>query len=87
MDVLRRELRRLSKGIRVEEAELEKVLRDEVLKRDAIEGEKADAARRMVSRSAGRALTKSKAQQEAPEVVVAGSPVIAVPPKEPTAPN
>jgi predicted type IV restriction endonuclease len=46
-DVLRRELRRLSKGIRVEEAELQKVLREEVLKRDAIEGEKADAARRM----------------------------------------
>jgi predicted type IV restriction endonuclease len=74
-DVLRRELRRLSKGIRVEEAELQKVLREEVLKRDAIEGEKADAARRMVSRSASRSL-KSKGQPEAPEVAVAGPPVV-----------
>jgi len=83
IDVVRRELRRISKGIRVEETELQKVLREEVLKREAIEGEKADAARRLVSRSAGRSITKSKAP-EVPEVAIAAPPVSGVPPKEPT---
>lgn len=66
LDAIRRELRRLSKGVRIDEVELDKVLRAEVLKRDAIEGEKAEAARRLVSRAAGRSLRAAPDANEKP---------------------
>lgn len=56
LDVIRRELRRVSPDVRIEAAEIADVLRADVIKRDALEGEKADAARRMVSRAANRSL-------------------------------
>lgn len=56
LDVVRRELRRVSPDVRIETEEIAEVLRNEVIKRDALEGEKADAARKMVSRAANRAL-------------------------------
>ena len=56
VDVIRRELRRASSGIRVESEEIRQVLRDEVLKREVLEGEKADLARRLINRSASKTL-------------------------------
>jgi hypothetical protein len=54
-----RELRRISKDVRIEIQDIEKVLLQDVIKREAIEGEKAAAARRLVARSAKRALRAS----------------------------
>jgi hypothetical protein len=56
VDLLRRELRRMSPGVRIESDEIRNAVRDDVLKRDVLEGEGADAARRQVSRAVGRML-------------------------------
>ena len=60
LEVMRREVRRLTPGVRIDVDELWNVLQTDVLKRDVLEGEKADAARKQVSRAAARAL-RSKA--------------------------
>lgn len=59
VDVIRRELRRLSPKIKVESSDVRAVLENEVLKRDAIEGDRATVAKRMVSRAASKALRQS----------------------------
>ena len=48
---VRRELRRLSPDVKVEADQIRSVLVQEVLKRDAVEGEKAEEAKRRVVRS------------------------------------
>jgi hypothetical protein len=60
VEVIRRELRRVSPDARIELAEIVKVLQDEVIKRDVLEGEKATAARKVVARAGGRTLRASK---------------------------
>ena len=60
LDVLRRELRRISPGVKVECDEIREVLLNEVLKRDTLEGEKADTAKKLVSRATTRALRTKK---------------------------
>jgi hypothetical protein len=54
--VLRREIRRVS-DLLVEPEVIERMLREEVLKRDAIEGPEAEGAARRVSRRADRSIT------------------------------
>ncbi len=56
LDVIRRELRRISPDIKITTDQIQAVLMNEVLKREVVEGEKADAARKVVNRSAGKAL-------------------------------
>jgi hypothetical protein len=56
LDVVRRELRRMSPDIRIDNEQIKAVLLQEVLKRDVIEGEKADEAAKKVSRTRNRAL-------------------------------
>jgi Type I restriction enzyme R protein N terminus (HSDR_N) len=60
LDVVRRELRRMSPDVRIDTEQIHDVLVQEVLKRDVIEGEKADEARKKVARAANKAL-KAKA--------------------------
>lgn len=48
LDVLRRELRRISPGVRIETEEITAVLTQDVLKRDVLEGEKADDAKKKI---------------------------------------
>ena len=50
LSVVRRELKKLSKGIRIDMTEIEEIVRSEVLKREVVEGEQADAARTRVSK-------------------------------------
>ena len=64
LEVLRREVRRLSPEVRVECEEVRSVLESEVLKREVLEGEKAGSARKQVARAAGRTLRTQK--QETP---------------------
>ncbi len=64
IDVLRRELRRITPDARIEEDAIRAVLTNEVLKREVLEGDRADAARRLVARAANRKLRKSAEQEE-----------------------
>ena len=66
VQVIRRELRRLSPDVRIDVEEIRAVLSGEVLKREVLEGDKADDARKKLSRAANRALKDkaSKAVQE-----------------------
>jgi hypothetical protein len=70
VEVLRREVRKLSPGIKVDLEEIRNVLHLEVLKRDCLEGEKADAAKKLISRAANRAKRadkEDKSPSESPE--------------------
>lgn len=61
LEVVRRELRRMSPDVRIDCDQIRAVLVQEVLKRDAIEGDKADEARKKVARAANRALKAKSA--------------------------
>jgi predicted type IV restriction endonuclease len=61
VDAIRRELRRLSPDVKVDSDAVRVVLEAEVVKRDALEGERAAAAKRIVSRASSKA---ARAKQE-----------------------
>jgi predicted type IV restriction endonuclease len=60
LQVIRRELRRISKEVKIESADIKHVLLQDVIKREAIEGDKADVARRVVARAARRPLRSTE---------------------------
>lgn len=66
LEVIRRELRRLSPDVKVEVDDVRAAVMQEVLKREVIEGEQADHARKRVQRVANRML-RSKKESEEPE--------------------
>lgn len=59
LKTLKRELKRLSTDVRIEEDDITRVLVSEVIKRDALEGDKAKEAKRRVNR-----LEKERANKE-----------------------
>lgn len=62
LDVLRRELRRVSPDVRIDTEQIKAVLMTEVIKREVIEGEKAEEARKKVAKAAAKALRASAAK-------------------------
>lgn len=64
VDVVRRELRRLSPDVRIDAEQIRAVLTAEVIKREVLEGEKADQARKKISRSANIALRAPVVRRE-----------------------
>lgn len=70
-NAIRREIRRVSE-IMVEPESIDKMLRDEVIKRETIEGPEAETATRRVQRSAAKSIVKSS---EKDEVVVVVTPI------------
>ena len=62
LETVRRELRRLS-DVKVEVENLREALQKDVVKREVIEGEKAEGARRKVSKAAGKALRIRKEKE------------------------
>jgi predicted type IV restriction endonuclease len=84
--VLRRELRRMSPDVRIDLEQIRTVLNQDVLKREVLEGEKADEARRKVQRLLAKA-TRSKESEPAktpdqdgePKVHPALEPMLAPP--------
>ncbi|NCX94220.1 MAG: restriction endonuclease subunit R [Gammaproteobacteria bacterium] len=60
LQVIRRELKRLSPDLKVETDEIKAALIADVLKREVTEGEEAEAARRKASRASGVALRTKK---------------------------
>ena len=70
LEVIRRELRRVSPDVKINIEEIKSVLTTEVIKREVMEGEKADEARKKISRAASKALRgKTDKQSAQPEVV------------------
>ncbi len=70
LEVIRRELRRVSPDVRIDIEQIENVLINEVIKRDVIEGDKAEEARKKISRAASkslRATTTNKPKAESNE--------------------
>ena len=60
---IRKELRRVSPDVKIELDQITNVLSNEVLKREVIDGEQADLARKKIAHAAKRLLRKA-AQQE-----------------------
>jgi hypothetical protein len=56
LEVLRRELRRISPDVRINLEQIKSVLTNEVLKREVVESEKAEEARKKIARTAGKLL-------------------------------
>lgn len=63
--IVRRQLRRLFPGLKVSEEELDALLRSEVLKREVLEGEKAEAAEKMIRRASRRRQRAESKEREA----------------------
>ena len=59
INLLRRDVRKLSSGLKVEPDEIEKILKNEVLKRDVIEGEEANKALIKLKKSNRKTSSKS----------------------------
>jgi predicted type IV restriction endonuclease len=93
LDVIRRELRRVSPDVRIETEQIHAVLASEVLKREVMEGEKAQEAAKKIARAASKAL-KAKAEKQTAEATEAEEPAAAqvvapafAPPAIPPAPS
>ncbi len=56
LDTIRRELRRVSPDVKIDSEQIKDVLRNEVIKREVLEGEKATEAVKKINRSASKAL-------------------------------
>jgi hypothetical protein len=56
LDTIRRELRRVSPDVKIDSEQIKDVLRNEVIKREVLEGEKASEATKKINRSASKAL-------------------------------
>ena len=64
LHTIRRELKRLSPDVRISVDEIRDALFHEVVKREALEGEKADEAKKLVNRAANKILRQRKAKGE-----------------------
>ena len=64
LDVVRRELRRVSPDVRIDLEQIRTVLINEVLKREVMEDPKADEARKKIARTANKALRAKEAKAD-----------------------
>ncbi|MGI9107490.1 MAG: type I restriction enzyme HsdR N-terminal domain-containing protein [Pyrinomonadaceae bacterium] len=69
LDVMRRELRRLSPDVKVDTEQIKSVLISEVLKREVMEGEKFEQARKKISKSASKPLRVKPARTTSEESI------------------
>jgi len=63
LEIIRRELRRISPDVRIDLEQIKSVLVNDVLKREVVESEKAEEARKKINRAAGKLLRASAAKQ------------------------
>ncbi|WP_081851439.1 type I restriction enzyme HsdR N-terminal domain-containing protein [Bradyrhizobium sp. URHD0069] len=70
LEVLRREIRRMSSGVKIEVEYLRSLLRDEVLKRDLVDSDEAKAANQNIKRLQRAASRKKTASREADEAPI-----------------
>lgn len=78
LNALRRQLKQVAPRLRIEDDALAALLRDEVLKREVIEGDTAEAARAVFGR-ASRAAARAKARARQADVTAAAPPPAARP--------
>jgi predicted type IV restriction endonuclease len=60
LSLIRRELKRLSEGVKIEVDEIEAIVRDEVLKREVVEGDEAEAAKARVNKFYKKGATRPR---------------------------
>jgi hypothetical protein len=72
--LVRREIRRISADVKVDIDDILRVLTQEVLKRDVIEGDKAEGAKKLVSKAAKKALRVTEKAEDAPMPPAAPTP-------------
>jgi len=58
LEVIRRELRKMSPDVKIDTEQIKEVILQEIFKRDVVEGEKAEEARRKIARANNRVLRK-----------------------------
>lgn len=75
LEVIRRELRRVSPDVRIEIDQIRTVLSAEVLKREVIDGDKASEARKKIARAANKTLRHQAKEGGAGEKNAAKSPL------------
>ncbi len=78
LDVIRRELRRVSPDVRIDSEQIRGVLVNEVIKREVLEGEKAEEARKKVAKAAKTALRAAPAPKSTKDQAPAISDVTEV---------
>ena len=64
LNTIRRELRKLSEGIRIDTTDVEQIVRNEVLKRDIVEGEDAEHAQARVNRFYKKSAPRAKKKKQ-----------------------
>lgn len=71
LEVIRRELRRVSPDVKIEIEQIKAVLAAEVIKREVMEGDKADEARKKIAKAANKALRTASPRKEisGPEIL------------------
>ncbi len=79
LEVIRRELRRISPDVRIDIEQIKGVLADEVIKRDVLEGEKADDARKKIARAASKALRATTHRDSSKDELAGGDSAITAP--------
>jgi len=85
VDAMRRELKRVCPNVKIQNEQIQKVLSEGVLKREVVEGEKADEARKKVTRSANRKARLATASSAASNQPDQSAPVIPIVPTAPQA--
>jgi hypothetical protein len=63
LDVIKRELRRVSPDVKIETEQIRSVLAAEVIKREVMEGDKADEARKKITKVANKAIKAASAKK------------------------
>jgi predicted type IV restriction endonuclease len=80
LEVIRRELRRVSPDVRIDLEEIKNALASEVIKREVMEGDKADEARKKISRCAAKVLRARSARTEPEAASIPAPSAPATPP-------
>ena len=63
LDVIRRELRRVSPDVKIDTDDIKSVLLNEVIKREVLEGDKAKEANKKIAKAAGKKLKATSIEQ------------------------
>lgn len=66
LEVIRRELKRISPDVRIDIEQIKSVLANDVLKREVVESERTEEARKRIHRAAGKLLRSKAAKQSGP---------------------
>jgi hypothetical protein len=73
LEVIRRELRRVSPDVRIDIDQIRTVLANEVIKREVMEGEKADEAKKKIAKAVSKATRAAAAKKEVSSATVSQS--------------